>query len=122
MISVPFSRLILFHREIGTHRGRRAGFRDVFNFRTLTGLPFTHLAIRVKDAYEGKHAPSHEAWPAQREALQWFVERGRDKIYALDTEIKVRPSPFQSYYLMDGHHRALALFILKETEIKAVTD
>lgn len=118
LISVQFVQLVLFHREIGTHRGSRIGFRDVFKFRTLCGVPFTHLASKVKDAYDGRHVPSHDAWSAQRDALRWFVERGRDGIYALDTKIKVRHSPFRSYYLVDGHHRALALFILGETEIK----
>jgi hypothetical protein len=119
MISVPFSRLVLYHREIGTHRGRGIGFRDVFKFRTLNGVPFTHLASKVKDAYEGRHVPSHTEWPAQRDALRWFVEQGRDGIYALAELIKVRHSPFQSYCLMDGHHRALALFILGDNKINA---
>jgi hypothetical protein len=120
MISVPLARLTLYHREIGTHRGRNAGFRDVFKFRTLRDVPFTHLASKVKDAYEGRCVPSHGEWPAQRAALRWFVERGRDGIYALDAEsIKVSRSPFQSYYLMDGHHRALALFILGADKINA---
>jgi hypothetical protein len=118
MISVPFARLVFYHREIGTHRDRDVGFRDVFKFRTLRDVPFTHLANKVKDAYEGRSVPSHGEWPRQRDSLKWLVERGCDGIYALDTKIKVRPSPFRSYYVMDGHHRALALFILGETEIK----
>lgn len=118
-ISVPFSRLVLYHREIGTHRGRGIGFRDVFKFRTLRDVPFTHLASKVKDAYEGRCAPSHGEWPAKRDVLRWFVERGRDGIYALDPKIEVRPSPFQSYYIMEGHHRALALFILGDDKINA---
>jgi hypothetical protein len=119
-ILVPFAYLVFYHREIGIHRGRRAGFRDVFGFQTLHDLPFVKLAKRVKDAYEGKDVPSHDGWPAQREALQWLVEKGRDGIYALDTQgIKVRHSPFQSYYIVDGHHRALALYILGDSEIRA---
>jgi hypothetical protein len=119
-ISVPFSLLVFYHREIGTHRGRGIGFRDVFKFRTLRDVPFTHLANKIKDAYEGRCIPSHDEWPTKRDALRWFVEQGRDGIYALDTEpIKVRPSPFQRYYLMDGHHRALALFILGDDKINA---
>ena len=119
-IMVPFKALVFYHREIGIHRGRRAGFRDVFSFQTLHDLPFTKLARKVKDAYEGKHVPAHDGWPAQRAALQWLVEKGRDGIYALDDKgIKVRHSPFQSYYIADGHHRALALFILGDSEIRA---
>lgn len=118
-ISVPFSQLVLYHREIGIHRGRRAGFRDVFGFRTLHGLPFTRLASKVKDAYEGRHVPSHEGWPAQRAALQWLVEKGRDGIYAIDKPLRIRSSPFQRYYIDDGHHRLLALYILGEHEVRA---
>lgn len=120
MITVPFSRLTLDHHEIGLHRGRRWGFRAVFGFRTLQDLPFVHLAQRVKRAYEGKAAPRHEGWPAQREAIQWLVDRGRDGIYALDDEgLLVKRSPFQTYYIFDGNHRALALYILGESAVRA---
>lgn len=119
-IVVPFKHLVFYHREIGIHRGRRAGFRDVFGLQTLADLPFTRLASKVKDAYEGRKVPSHDGWPAQREALRWLVDKGRDGIYALDEKgIKVRHSPFQSYYIADGHHRALALYILGDNEIRA---
>lgn len=117
---VPFAHLVFYHREIGIHRGRKAGFRDVFGFRTLHDLPFTRLASKVKDAWEGRGVPSHSGWPAQREALRWLVEKGRDGIYALDEKgIKVRHCPYQRYYIADGHHRALALYVLGEGEIRA---
>jgi hypothetical protein len=120
VITVPFSRLTLCYREIGIHRGRRWGFRDVFGFRTLQDLPFVRLASKVKHAYEGRDVPSHEGWSAQREALKWLVDKGRDGIYALDEKgIKIRRSPFRSYYIADGHHRALALFVLGDNEIRA---
>ena len=121
VIKVPFTRLVLNHHEIGCHRGRRYGFRHVFGFPTLLNLPFMHLATRVKHAYEGKSTPRHEGWPAQREALQWLVERGRDEIYALDDNkgIKVKLTSFQSYAITDGNHRALALYILGESQIRA---
>jgi hypothetical protein len=122
-ILVPFSHLVLHYREIGIHRGRKVGFRDVFGFRTLHDMPFVKLASRVKDAYEGRDVPSHSGWPAQREALQWLVEKGRDGIYALDEKgIKVRPYLYERskrYYIGDGHHRALALYILGDSEIRA---
>ena len=89
---MPFSHLVLYHNEIGVHRGRHWGFAAVFGLRTLHDLPFTSLAARVKAAYEGSRVPSHKGWPAQHEALRWFVEKGRDAIYALDpTPVKVRP-------------------------------
>ena len=117
---MPFSHLILYHGEIGIHRGRSAGFGEVFDFWTLRDLHFTSLARKVKDAYEGKHVPSHWGWPDQREALRWFVEKGRDGIYALDTKsIRVRPARYQRYYISDGHHRALALFVLGEHDLHA---
>jgi len=123
VIMVPFSHLVLHHGEIGLHRGRKWGFRDVFGFRTLHDLPFLKLAGRVKSAYEGRDVPSHEGWPAQREALQWLVDKGRDGIYALDDKgIKVQYMPLvhaKRYYIADGNHRALALYVLGEGEIRA---
>lgn len=204
MVVVPFSHLVLRHREIGIHRGRQWGFRDVFGFATLRGVPFVALASKVKDAYEGKDVPCHCGWPAQREALRWLVEKGHDGIYALDEkgiklmhsrpgasdeheqrikltdvgpvaldeqneqeiklildsspdapdkhneqgieiildsspnvleqEIKLTDStpqtldvhepelagePERYYYISDGHHRALALYVLGEDEVRA---
>ncbi len=117
---VPFSHLVLHHREIGLHRGRRWGFRDVFNFRTLHGVPFLKLASKVKAAYEGRDVPSHQGWPAQREALQWLVDKGRDGIYALDDKgIHVSYTPIDRYYIEDGNHRALALYVLGDGEVRA---
>lgn len=119
-ITVPFGRLVINHREIGCHRGRQWGFRAVFGFPTLLNLPFVHLASRVKRAYEGKEVPSHKGWPAQREALQWLIDRGRDVIYTLDDRgIEIKPTAFQSYAIIDGNHRALALFVLGEEKIRA---
>jgi hypothetical protein len=120
VIMVPVAHLVLNHREIGVHRDRRWGFRDIFGFRTLHDLPFVRLAGKVKRAYEGRDVPSHEGWPAQREALRWLVDKGRDGIYALDEKgIRVQFVPFQRYYIADGNHRALALYILGEGEIRA---
>ena len=120
VIKVPFAHLVFLHREIGCHRGRRWGFREVFGFATLQNLPFIHLGSRVKRAYEGKDVPRHEGWPAQREALQWLVDRGCDGIYALDNQgINVRATPFRSYFITDGNHRALALYILGESLVRA---
>jgi hypothetical protein len=120
VIMVPFSHLVLNHREIGVHRDRKWGFREVFNFRTLHDLPFVKLASKVKRAYEGRDVPSHQGWPAQRDALKWLVDKGRDGIYALDEKgIRVLFVPFQRYYIADGNHRALALYILGENEIRA---
>lgn len=120
VITVPFSQLTLHHHDIGCHRGRRWGFRAVFGFPTLQKLPFIHLANKVKKAYEGKEVPSHTGWPAQREALQWLVERGIEGIYALDAEgVEVKRTPFRTYFLADGNHRALALYILGADKVRA---
>lgn len=117
---VPFSHLVLNYMEIGLHRDRKWGFRAVFGFRSLYGLPFLKLAARVRRAYEGTDVPSHEGWPAQREALRWLVDRGRDGIYALDEAgIQVKYTPYYRYYIYDGNHRALALYILGEGQIRA---
>lgn len=120
MFTVPFSHLVLNHSEIGLHRGRRWGFRDIFGFRTLHNLPFLKLAHKVKSAYEGKNVPSHEGWPAQHEALRWLVDRGPSGIYALDEAgIEVKYTPHQRYYISDGNHRALALYVIGENKIRA---
>jgi len=119
-ISVPLSHLVIMHREIGIHRGRKVGFRGVFGFHTLQDLPFVKLASKVKDAYDGRDVPSHDGWPDQREALRWLVDKGRDAIYALnaDKPILVRECHYQRYYIKDGHHRLLALYILGDSEIR----
>jgi hypothetical protein len=127
VIMVPFTHLVLNHSDIGLHRGRSWGFRDVFDFHTLRDLPFLKLAVKVKRAYEGRDVPSHEGWPAQQDALRWLVEKGRDGIYALDTKgIKVASyhtyyssDSNQRYYISDGNHRALAIYILGDNEIRA---
>jgi hypothetical protein len=59
VIMVPFTHLVLNHREIGLHRGRKWGFRDVFGFGTLHGLPFIRLASKVKRAYEDRDGTLH---------------------------------------------------------------
>jgi hypothetical protein len=120
VITVAFAHLTLSRREIGCHRGRRWGFRAVFSFRTLQDVPFLHLASRVKRAYDGRDVPKHDGWPAQREALRWLVDRGRDGIYALDDgNIEVRRTAWQTYHILDGNHRALALYILGDAEVRA---
>jgi hypothetical protein len=138
VITVPFSCLILYYREIGIHRNRRWGFRDIFGFRTLQGLPFIKLADKVKHACEGRDVPSHEGWSAQREALKWFIDKGREGIYALEAKgikiadkgregiyahesrgVKIKRLPSRSYYLIEGNHRALALYVLGDNEIRA---
>jgi hypothetical protein len=120
-MKVPLARLVFLHREIGSHRDRRWGLREVFGFPTLQNLPFMHLAARFRRAYEGKDTPRHEGWPAQRDAIQWLVDRGRDGIYALDEAgIKIKATPFRSYAITDGNHRALALYVLGESEVRAL--
>jgi hypothetical protein len=116
---VPFTRLVLNYREIGLHRDRKWGLGTVFGFRSLYGIPFLKLAGRVKHAYEGWNVPSHEGWPLQREALQWLVAKGSAGIYAIDPKgIQVKYTPLQRYYIFDGNHRALALYILGEKAVR----
>ena len=119
-MQVLFSHLVFHHEDIGLHRGRKWGFRDVFGYRTLRDLPFLKLASKVKRAYEGSDVPSHEGWPAQREALQWLVDKTRDGIYAIDENgIVIWPYHSRHYCISDGHHRALALYVLGEGEVRA---
>lgn len=140
---IPFEHLFLYKNEIGIHRDRSVGFKEVFKVRTLCNLPFENLANKIRKAYNGEDVPAHAEWPLQRETLRWLVDRGRDGIYALDEEgIKVRPCLHRSsyihdghqrssyyyiydghrrssyYYIDDGHHRAFALYILGEKEIR----
>lgn len=116
---MPFSHLVLNYREIGLHRSRKWGLGEVFGFRSLYGLPFLKLAGRVKHAYVGRDVPSHEGWPIQREALGWLVDRGSDGIYALDPRgIQVKYTPLNRYYILDGNHRALALYILGDSSLR----
>ena len=119
LITIPFGDLILAHGEIGVHRGRKYGFRDVFGFRTLRDLPFTRLAKKVKAAYEGKDVPKHKGWPAQRETLKWFVDKGSEAMYQLKDDIRVYKRRGGIYAVAEGNHRSLALYILGADSIRA---
>lgn len=122
LVTIPFDDLRMYHSNIGLHRGRKYGMRDVFDFHTLSELPFTKLAKRVKAAYEGSEVPDHRGWPAQREALKWLVDKGPEAMYELKDDIRVTPGPGRSYYLVGGNHRALALYILGASGIRAVVE
>jgi hypothetical protein len=122
LVTIPFDDLVLSHGEIGVHRGRAYGFRDVFGFRTLRGLPFTRLAKKVKSAYEGRDVPDHRGWSAQREALRWFVEKGAEAMYRFKDDIQVERSYGRTYHLLGGNHRALALYIMGAIDVRAHVD
>jgi hypothetical protein len=122
LITIPFDDLVMYHSNIGIHRGRKYGMRDVFDFHTLSDLPFTKLAKRVKAAYEGREVPDHSGWPAQREALKWLVDKGADAMYQLKDDIRVTPGPGGSYYLVGGNHRSLALYILGADSVRATVE
>jgi hypothetical protein len=123
LVTIPFDALILNHSEIGVHRGRKYGFRDVFGFRTLRDLPFTKLAKKVKAAYEGRDVPDHKGWPAQHEALKWLVDKGLEAMYAFKDDIRVAEGPDAwTYYILGGNHRSLALYILGADSIRAVVE
>ena len=119
LITIPFDNLTLSHGEIGIHRGRKYGFRDVFGFRTLQNVPFVRLAKKVKAAYEGTDVPHHKGWPAQRDTMQWFVDQGADALYQLKDDVLVYKEPNGIYALAEGNHRALALYILGADSIRA---
>lgn len=119
LVTIPFDKLILSHGEIGIHRGRKHGFRDVFGFRTLQNVPFIRLAKKVKAAYEGADVPRHKGWPAQRETMKWFVDQGADALYQLKDDVSVYKEPDGIYALAEGNHRALALYILGAGDIRA---
>src|SRR4029077_18599771 len=122
LIAIPFDDLVMYHSNIGLHRGRKYGMRDVFDFHTLSELPFIRLARKVKAAYEGKEVPNHSGWPAQREALRWLVDKGPDAMYQLKDDIRVIPGPGRTYYLIGGNHRSLALYILGAESVRAAVD
>ena len=119
LITIPFDKLVLSHGEIGIHRGRKYGFRDVFGFRTLQNVPFIRLAKKVKAAYEGTDVPRHKGWPAQRETMKWFVDQGTDALYQLKDDILVYKEPDGIYALAEGNHRALALYVLGADSLRA---
>ena len=122
LITIPFDKLVLVHREIGVHRGRKYGFRDVFGFKTLRGLSFVKLATKVKQAYEGTAVPDHKGWPKQQETLKWFIDRGADAMYQLKDDIRVHKLRHGLYALAEGNHRALALYILNADGVRAVVE
>lgn len=122
LITIPFDNLVLSHSEIGVHRGRKYGFRDVFGFRSLRDLPFTRLAKKVKAAYEGSDVPGHKGWPDQREALRWLVEKGVDAMYQMKDNIRVERGYDGTYYILGGNHRSLALYILGADSVRAVVE
>jgi len=120
LITIPMDDLMLAHSEIGVHRGRRYGFRDVFDFRTLRDVQFTKLAKKVKAAYLGEDVPRHRGWPDQREALKWLVEKGEEAMYQFKDDIRVYPGRGNRYYIAGGNHRSLALYILGADSIRAI--
>ena len=122
LVSIPFDKLVLFHCEIGVHRGRKHGFRDVFGFKTLRDQPFVKLARKVKAAYEGTEVPDHKGWPKQKETLKWFVDRGADAMYQFKDDIRVYRHGRHGdgiYALAEGNHRALALFLMGADSVRA---
>lgn len=119
LITIDFDDLVLAHSEIGVHRGRKYGFRDVFGFRTLYDVPFTKLAKKVKAAYLDEDVPKHKGWPDQREALKWLVDKGIDAMYQFKDDIRVTPGPGRTYYIAGGNHRSLALYILGADSVLA---
>lgn len=119
LITIPFDKLVLSHGEIGIHRGRKFGFRDVFGFRTLQNVSFVRLAKKVKAACEGTDVPRHKGWPAQRETMRWFVDQGAEALYQLNDDILVYKEPDGIYALAEGNHRALALYVLGAESIQA---
>lgn len=122
LLTIPMEDLVLSHSEIGVHRGRQYGFRDVFGFRTLRDQPFTKLAKKVKAAYLGEDVPKHKGWPAQREALKWLVDKGADAMYQFKDDIRVMRDHDDTYYIVGGNHRALALYILGADSVHAVEE
>lgn len=118
LVTFPFEDLVLYHDEIGLHRGREHGFAAVFGYASLHQLPFVKLAKKVRLAYLGERSPAHEGWPAQRAALQWLVDRGKDAMYAIKDPLRVMRGWNGSYYLTHGNHRSLALYILGETSVR----
>jgi hypothetical protein len=118
-VTIHFSKIRLYHNEIGTHRGRTAGLKTIFQLAPLRDLPFLKLAQLVKHAYTGKCIPDHNGWSAQHEALRWFVDQGRAGIYAIDPAPLHIARRHSHVYLLDGHHRALALYILGEERANA---
>lgn len=119
LVTIPMADLVLTHSEIGVHRGRKYGFRDVFGFRTLQGIPFTRLAKKVKAAYEGTDIPRHKGWPAQHNTLKWFVDQGAEAMYQLKDDIRVYKDADGIYGLAEGNHRSLALYLLGADSIRA---
>lgn len=120
LITIPMDDLVLAHSEIGVHRGRKYGFRDVFGFRTLKDQPFTKLAKKVKAAYLGDDVPRHKGWPDQHEALKWLVDKGPEAMYQFKDDIRVYPGRGRTYYIAGGNHRSLALYILGADSIRAI--
>jgi hypothetical protein len=119
LVTIPFDALVLSHSEIGVHRGRDYGFRDVFGFSTLRDVRFTKLAKKVKAAWEGTDVPKHKGWPAQREALKWLVDKGLDAMYQFKSDIRVSERSGSTYYILGGNHRSLALYILGADSVRA---
>lgn len=123
LITIPWSDLYIHLSNFGTHRGRKYGFRDVFGHSSLSGMRFEKLAREVKDAYEGRDVPDHKGWKKQKEALQWLVDKGKDAMYEFKKPIVVfRGSHKHTYYIDNGHHRSLALYILGADGIRAIED
>jgi hypothetical protein len=123
LVAIPFRDLYIHLTDFGTHRGRKYGVGEVFGYWSLDGLRFDKLAKKVKAAYEGKDVPDHKGWKKQREALRWLVDQGEGAMYEFKKDIWVFPrSDRGTYYINDGHHRALALYILGADGVRAAME
>ena len=51
LVTIPFDKLVLAHREIGVHRGRRHGFRDVL--RAIFAVDPNATILTAMARYDG---------------------------------------------------------------------
>lgn len=118
--------------EIGLVRQLDGGFGEIFGIRDLTAVPFGHWSSMVARAYGASEQkgpaidiPSHPAWSTQFGYLKTWVNRGVEGIYGFapslprEREIRVIPRQDGLWTIREGHHRCLALWILRERQVWA---
>ena len=124
MITVPLADLRMLHPDIGDKwldRKLIGGLSSVFALGDLFGRPFTDLAQPVQRAFLDQPPPPSVVWDRERRRLESLYLLNPEGIRSLNRTVGLpRVAADRGvYYLEDGNHRCLALYLLGEATLEA---